>query len=49
MGDFNASPNSKVIEEIRKYNYNNKKFVAVQDDKKEIYNHTTMSRFKGKK
>lgn len=48
MGDFNASPNSKVIEEIRKYNYNNKKFVAVQDYKKEIYNHTTMSRFKGR-
>ena len=38
----------KMSKLIRKYNYNNKKFVAVQDYKKEIYNHTTMSRFKGR-
>ena len=38
MGDFNATPNSKII----------KKFAAVQEVKKELYSKSTMSSFKGK-
>lgn len=48
MGDFNATPNSKVISKFVEGNYNGKKFVAVQEADKTIYNNTTMSKFKGK-
>lgn len=48
MGDFNATPNSKVIAQFVEGNYNGKKFVAVQEVDKTIYNNTTMSKFKGK-
>ena len=48
MGDFNAGPDSKVITKFSKGLYTSKKFIAVQDTNKEIYNYTTMSHFKGK-
>lgn len=45
MGDFNAQPNSKVIEKLRK---DTKTFKAVQDLKTELYKMATMGGFKGK-
>lgn len=49
MGDFNASPNSKVIKNFLEGKYSSKKFIAVQDSKKEIYSMSTLSKFKGNK
>ena len=49
MGDFNASPTSKAIKNFSEGKYSSKKFIAVQDHKKEIYNMSTMSKFKGNK
>ncbi|WP_411168102.1 endonuclease/exonuclease/phosphatase family protein [Clostridium sp. MB05] len=49
MGDFNASPNSRAIKNFSEGKYNKRKFIAVQEHKKEIYNMTTMSKFKGNK
>ena len=46
MGDFNATPNSKVIQEFTHGRYMNKKFIAVQEFNKDLYNKTTMSMFK---
>ncbi len=48
MGDFNAKPNSKVIQKFTDGVYTSKRFVAVQEADKDIYNYTTMSHFKGK-
>ena len=48
MGDFNAVPNSKVITKFSEGLYTDKKFIAVQEIDKDIYNYTTMSHFKGK-
>lgn len=48
MGDFNATPNSKVIKKFAMGEYNTKRFIAVQDVKKELYEKSTMSNFKGK-
>jgi endonuclease/exonuclease/phosphatase family metal-dependent hydrolase len=48
MGDFNATPTSKVIQEFARGVYNNKKFIAVQEYNKEIYEKSTMGMFKGK-
>ncbi|MGG7058496.1 endonuclease/exonuclease/phosphatase family protein [Clostridium nigeriense] len=47
MGDFNSSPNSKVIRNLSEGKYSSKKFIAVQDSKKEIYSLSTLSKFKG--
>lgn len=48
MGDFNATPNSKVIQEFSSGRYMNKKFIAVQESDKTIYEKSTMSMFRGK-
>lgn len=47
MGDFNATPNSKVIQEFSSGTYSEKKFVAVQEASKELYQKSTMSMFRG--
>ena len=48
MGDFNATPNSKLIKKFTKGKYINKKFIAVQDFDKRIYKKATMGTFKGR-
>ena len=48
MGDFNATPNSKVIKKFAAGEYSTSRFVAVQEIKKELYEKSTMSSFKGK-
>lgn len=48
MGDFNATPNSKLIKKLERGYYSNKRFVAVQDTKREIYSETTMGKFRGR-
>ena len=48
MGDFNASPKSKLINGLSTGMYNDRHLVAVQDSKKELYNEATMGHFKGK-
>lgn len=48
MGDFNATPNSKVIKKFASGEYSTSRFVAVQEVKKELYQKSTMSSFKGK-
>ena len=47
MGDFNATPSSKVIQRFSRGVYSGKKFVAVQEVNKELYNKSTMSMFRG--
>ena len=47
MGDFNATPNSKVIQEFSSGRYMNKKFIAVQETDKDIYKKATMGMFRG--
>lgn len=49
MGDFNATPNSNLINNFKAGKYGKNKLIAVQDKKKEIYNMSTMSKFKGNK
>lgn len=48
MGDFNATPNSKIIKKFAAGEYSTSRFVAVQEVKKELYDKSTMSSFKGK-
>ena len=48
MGDFNATPNSKIIKKFAAGEYSTDRFVAVQEVKKELYSKSTMSSFKGK-
>lgn len=48
MGDFNATPNSKLIKKLAKGTYSSRRFIAVQDVNKEIYNKATMGRFRDK-
>lgn len=48
MGDFNATPSSKVIKGLSNSRVCNKRLVAVQDVNKELYNKATMGKFKGK-
>lgn len=45
MGDFNATPNSKLIRNLKNGKYCKKKFVAVQDFNKELYKMPTRSDF----
>jgi endonuclease/exonuclease/phosphatase family metal-dependent hydrolase len=49
MGDFNATPNSRLIKKFSESTDSNKKFIAVQESKRNIYNMPTMSKFKGSK
>lgn len=48
MGDFNATPNSRLIQEFTNGTYANRQFVAVQESNRRLYEQTTMSHFKGK-
>ncbi len=48
MGDFNTKPNDKLIQKFIEDGINNKRFVAVQEYDKSIYNKPTMGRFKDK-
>ncbi|MGL4738366.1 MAG: endonuclease/exonuclease/phosphatase family protein [Cellulosilyticaceae bacterium] len=48
MGDFNATPQSKLIREFTTGKLSTKRFVAVQDSQRELYGQTTMSAFRGK-
>jgi len=48
MGDFNATPHSKLIKKFSDGIYSSKKFIAVQDTNQKIYQHTTMGMFKGR-
>ena len=48
MGDFNATPDSKIIKKFAAGEYNTDRFVAVQEVKRELYKKSTMSKFKGK-
>lgn len=48
MGDFNASPNSKLIKEINENGVFGKRFVAVQEKNSELYKKSTLGKFKGR-
>lgn len=48
MGDFNAKPNSKLIQKFRNGQYTERRFIAVQEIDPELYNKTTMGSFKGR-
>lgn len=48
MGDFNATPNSKVMKKFKSGQYSSKKLFAVQDVDKSLYDKSTMGMFKGK-
>lgn len=48
MGDFNAKPNSKLIQRFKNGQYSSKRFVAVQELEPDIYKKTTMGGFKGR-
>lgn len=49
MGDFNSTPKSKIINDFKSGLYCERKLIAVQEFKKDIYNRGTMSGFKGYK
>lgn len=48
MGDFNATPNSKVIKNFSRTKINNKRCIAVQEFNRNLYKSSTMGKFKGK-
>ena len=48
MGDFNATPNSKLMKNFKDGTYTSKKLFAVQDVNEALYSKTTMSMFKGR-
>ncbi|MGL4372425.1 MAG: endonuclease/exonuclease/phosphatase family protein, partial [Turicibacter sp.] len=48
MGDFNTTPNNKLISKFMNGHFNDQKFVAVQEVDKSIYSKATMGRFKDK-
>lgn len=48
MGDFNSTPNSKLIKEFLNESISNKRLIAVQEKKKDLYNKATMGNFKNK-
>jgi len=48
MGDFNATPNSKLIKDFEKGKFSKEKLVAVQDINKDLYNQVTRDKFKRK-
>lgn len=47
MGDFNANPTSKIIRNFTGGIYSKKNFIAVQEFDRNMYNESTMSKFKG--
>ena len=47
MGDFNATPGSKTIQNFIALNKDKRNFIAVQESNKEMYSESTMSKFKG--
>lgn len=47
MGDFNASPNSKLIKDFNSGVFNKKKFVAVQEVNKALYEENTFRHKRG--
>lgn len=49
MGDFNATPNSRLIQNFKNGVYTDKKMIAVQDFNDSIYKERTRGNFKGKK
>lgn len=48
MGDFNVTPNSKLMKNFKDGTYTSKKLFAVQDVNEALYSKTTMSMFKGR-
>ena len=48
MGDFNATPHSKLIEDFARGKLSKKKLVAVQEINKNLYNEVTRDNFKRK-
>lgn len=48
MGDFNTKPNDRLMQKFVEGGINNKRFIAVQEFDKSIYNKPTMGRFKDK-
>ncbi|PHV69394.1 endonuclease [Sporanaerobium hydrogeniformans] len=48
MGDFNATPESKLIKNFKNGVYSNKHFIAVQEMDSQLYKESTMGMFKGK-
>ncbi len=48
MGDFNATPDSRMIKKFKNGQYTSKKLFAVQDINDALYKKTTMGMFKGK-
>jgi endonuclease/exonuclease/phosphatase family metal-dependent hydrolase len=48
MGDFNATPDSKLINDFAKGKFSKKKLVAVQETNKKLYNEVTRDSFKRK-
>lgn len=48
MGDFNATPNSRLIKNFRNGLYTNKRMIAVQDFNKSMYKQGTRGNFRGK-
>lgn len=49
MGDFNASPHSKLIKDFNSGAFNKKKFVAVQESNKELYKEDTFRHKRGRR
>lgn len=49
MGDFNATPNSRLIQNFKNGVYTDKKMIAVQDANSSIYKERTRGNFKGRK
>lgn len=48
MGDFNAKPNSKLIQRFKDGKYTERRFIAAQEVNPELYKKTTMGSFKGR-
>lgn len=48
MGDFNATPNSRLMKKFKSGRYTTKKLFAVQDIDETLYQKSTMGMFKGK-
>lgn len=46
MGDFNATPNSKLIKDFSQGKFSKKKLIPVQEFNKDLYNHVTRDSFK---
>ncbi len=49
MGDFNATPGSRLIKDFANDSGSKRRFIAVQEYNKDIYGRSTMSNFRGTK